>query len=103
MKIIEVAGYALLTAGLILVFYALTSVILVFVGISYPPYLISLNDIKAELPLGGSLIIIEGDTLTLLANISLWYVFMFFILIAGEKIASIGIKILKELAVEAKK
>lgn len=103
MKIIEITGYVLLTTGLILVFYALASVLLVFMRISYPPYLISLNDIKAELPLGGSLTIIEGDTLTLLTNTFLWYILMFFMLIAGEKIAGIGIKILKELAVKAEK
>jgi len=101
MKIIEITGYVLLTTGLILVFYALASVLLVFMRISYPPYLISLNDIKADL--GGSLTIIEGDTLTLLTNTFLWYILMFFMLIAGEKIAGIGIKILKELAVKAEK
>ncbi|RLE65372.1 MAG: hypothetical protein DRJ38_03845 [Thermoprotei archaeon] len=100
MKIMKTLGYTLLTMGLVLIFYALASVLLVFMGVSKPPQLIVLNDIKINLPMGSSLTLLESDVLTSLMNLSLWYILMFFVLAAGEKIASIGIKILKELSIK---
>jgi len=95
-------GYALLITGLALMFYSLISVFIVFTGGSQPPKVLIMNDITTSLPMDGTITIFEGDALTFLINSLLWYTLMFFTLTAGEKIASLGAKIIREIKVEVK-
>jgi hypothetical protein len=54
-----------------------------------------MNDIKLSIPLAGEIEILSGEEISKIANMSLYSIFMFFIISAGSRIADLGIKLLK--------
>jgi hypothetical protein len=54
-----------------------------------------MNDVKLSIPLAGEIEILSGEEMSKIANISLYSIFMFFIISVGSRIADLGIKLLK--------
>lgn len=102
MKAVDAVGYAALLVGLVLMLCAAALLLVTATGRGEPPRLVSFSDIEITLPIGGTLTVVRGDTLTFLANLLLWYVGMFFVLVAGGRIAGVGIRVLRELGAEAR-
>ena len=66
----------------------------IFSGFSNPLKIIKMNDVKLSIPLAGEIEILSGEEIGKIANISLYSIFMFFIISAGSSIADLGIKLL---------
>jgi hypothetical protein len=56
-----------------------------------------MHDVKISIPLTGEIEILSGEEINKIANMSLYFLFMFFIASAGSRISDLGIKLLKEI------
>ena len=115
-------GYVFLTAGLLIILFSTVSIFNVLTGKSAPPivintsapsFLLPTQNIDAppgSLPSGVELTesnappvkLISDDVYNLFLNISLYYLLMIFIAGRGASLASLGIKLIKEIKVEVK-
>jgi len=95
MKYEKIFGFILIIIGLMLIFYSIYSMFNIFSGSSNPPKIIKMNDVKLSIPLVGEIEILSGEEISKIANMSLYSIFMFFIISAGSRIADLGIKLLK--------
>jgi hypothetical protein len=103
LKTEKIIGYALLTLGVILLFFSIFEMVTVYTGSASPPNLFNLQDISLPLGQGGSTVpLIQGAQLSQLPNLFFWFILMFFVLFAGGKIASLGVSMIKDIKVEVK-
>jgi hypothetical protein len=99
----KIWGYALLAVGLIMIFSSVYLLITVFNGVSAPPNLFDFSDVSFMIPLTGEVVqIMSGEDMNRIAGMGSWYTLMFFIMVAGSRIASLGIDFTKEIKVEVK-
>jgi len=95
-------GYALLWGGVGIILYSLLMGWKVFGGSVPPPALIDIRSIT--LPLPNMQVAVPLDPqISKTANISLYFLFIFFVSAAGGRIANLGIKLIKQPAPEIKK
>jgi hypothetical protein len=97
----KIIGYILLSLGIILLIFSVYEMMDVYTGHTPPPQLINLSDIA--LPIQDSNVtVIEGAQLSQLPNLLFWFILNGFILLAGGKIAQVGVNMVKEVKVEVK-
>jgi hypothetical protein len=99
----KIIGYILLTLGVILLLFSIFEMVSVYYGYAPPPKLFNLQDIS--LPLGdtGSQVsLIQGAQASQLPNLFFWFILMGFVLLAGGKIASLGVSMIKDIKVEVR-
>lgn len=99
----KIIGNVLLGVGLILIIISFYSMYDVFMGTAKPPLVLKMESIAISPPsVSGAetpptkIEVVSGSELSKIINIALWYVFMFFVLSAGTKIAGLGVKLIKE-------
>ncbi|MDD5347120.1 MAG: hypothetical protein PHT59_00750 [Candidatus Omnitrophica bacterium] len=99
----KIIGYALLGVGLVLIVIAAHNVYSVFTGVSAPPEVLRFGNIMMVLPNNqGTAELVTGEVLNKFGNLMLWYIFMFFLVTAGNKIAGLGITLAREIKVTVK-
>ena len=98
----KIIGYALLTLGVILLLFSIFEMVTVYTGNASPPKLFELSDISLPLDQGTNISLIQGAQLSQLPNLFFWFILMGFVLLAGGKIASLGVSMIKEIKVEIK-
>lgn len=91
-------GYALVLAGLGIIFFAIFSTFSVYNGSKAPPQLLKIEKSTDPLTIGGMEIpgmeLIPTAYLNQSGNLTFFMLFMFFLLSAGGRIASVGISML---------
>ena len=95
-------GYILLLVGLICILYAFFSLYNAFTGAVKPPDLFQMQKLQFSVsPVGNSQSMVVSAPLDSEArkvvNLFLYYLFMFFIVMAGGTISSLGIQCIKEI------
>ncbi|MCL4429306.1 MAG: hypothetical protein M1167_01005 [Chloroflexi bacterium] len=99
----KIIGYALLTLGLILLLFSIFEMVNVYTGGAAPPKLFNFSDISLPTGQDGSSVsLIQGAQVSQLPNLFFWFVLMGFVLLAGGKIASLGVSMIKDIKVEIK-
>lgn len=99
----KIIGYVLLGVGVLLIIIAAHNVYTVFTGVSAPPEVLRFGSIMMNLPNNqGSAELVTGEVLNKFGNLMLWYIFMFFIVTVGNKIATLGITLVREIKVTVK-
>ena len=101
----KIIGYALLSVGVIMILVSVYLMFDVFTGARSPPSLVHFSDISIPVPSPEqkeNVPIVSGEVLDKLVAMSFWYMLMFFVMLAGGKIASLGISLIKETIVEVK-
>lgn len=96
----KIIGYALLILGVILLLFSIFEMFNVFYGNAAPPKLFELQDVSLSLGGVGSASLISGEQLSQLPNLLCWFILMGFLLLAGGKIASLGVNMVKDIQVE---
>lgn len=103
----KVIGYILLAIGVFMILLSVYFMFSVFSGATAPPRLFNFPDIYITIPLpeGGSqnVLLVPSEEINRIMAMLFWYLLMFFIMIAGGRIASLGISLIKEIKVELKK
>lgn len=106
MKFDKVAGYILLAVGLGMMLSAAFLLFNVVTGASDPPRLFEFSDVSIPIPQpeGGSetVEILSGQEMSRMAAMGFWYLLMFFIVLVGGRIASLGVNLIREIRVEIK-
>jgi len=111
----KIVGYALLSAGVVMIFVSVYLMFNVFTGVSSPPVLVHFSNITmvvpSPIPTGEmpatspertEMSIVSGEALSKMVAMGFWYTFMFFIMVAGGRLASLGVALIKETRVEVK-
>ena len=93
----RIVGYALLAAGVAVIFFAVFEMILVFTGSNSPPKLFNFQDIS----INGTLLL-SGKNVNEGTGLLVWFVLMAFVMWGGGKVASLGVNLLREIKVELK-
>ena len=96
----KIVGYALLILGVILLLFSIVEMITVYYGYAPPPKLFNLQDISLPGDNGSNISLIQGAQASQLPNLFFWFLLMGFVLLAGGKIASLGISMIKDIKVE---
>ena len=97
----KIIGYILLALGVVLLFFSVYEMMDVYTGHTAPPQLINLSDISLPIQ-DANITVIEGAQLSQLPNLLFWFILNGFILLAGGKIAQVGVNMVKEIKVEIK-
>lgn len=97
----KIIGYILLSLGVILLFFSVYEMMDVYIGHTAPPQLIQLSDLSLPIQ-DANVTLIEGAQLSQLPNLLFWFILNGFILLAGGKIAQVGVNMVKEVKVEVK-
>jgi hypothetical protein len=97
----KIIGYALLLLGVILLLFSIVEMFTVYFGYAPPPKLFNLQDISLSLGNNASNVsLIQGAQASQLPNLFFWFILMGFVLLAGGKIASLGVSMIKDIKVE---
>ncbi|MEM3530906.1 MAG: hypothetical protein QXD42_03820 [Nitrososphaerales archaeon] len=99
----KVVGYILLTLGVVMILTSVYFMFSVFTGVTPPPRLFNFHNIYITTPDGGEMLVFSGEEIGKLLAMLFWFLLMFFIMMAGGKIASLGINLIREIKVELKK
>jgi hypothetical protein len=103
----KILGYVMLAIGLMCMAYAVFSMKDVYTDLTSPPELFKMQSLTLmTIPPGSSepvemKIPLEPEVRKM-ANMFLYYLLMVFMLIAGSKVASLGIQLVKEINVKVK-
>jgi hypothetical protein len=99
----KIIGYVLLALGVILLIFSIFEMVNVYYGYTPPPKLFDIGDISLPLgETGSSVSLIQGTQVSQLPNLFFWFILMGFVLLAGGKIASLGVSMIKDIKVEIK-
>ncbi len=97
----KIIGYALLILGLILLLFSIFEMVNVYYGYAPPPKLFNFGDISLPLGDNGATVsLLQGAQASQLPNLFFWFILMGFVLLAGGKIASLGVSMIKDIKVE---
>ncbi|MEM3436974.1 MAG: hypothetical protein QXP55_00360 [Nitrososphaerales archaeon] len=99
----KVIGYIFLALGVIMILISVYFMFIVFTGAINPPRLFNFHDIYINTSEGEKVLIFSSEEISKLLSMLFWFLLMFFIMMAGGKIASLGINLIKEIKVEVKK
>lgn len=105
----NIVGYALLAAGVFMILVSVYLMSNVFTGARSPPVLVNFSGISLVIPFPVEtegapesspqvveVLIVTGEALSETVSIGFWYTFMFFIMMAGGRLASLGVELVKE-------
>lgn len=100
----KIVGYILLLVGLILIAFAVYSVYDSYTSGSSP---ISISLMENQITIQGenetmTVEGISGEGINRTVGLGLWWMAMFFVMIAGGKIAGLGVKMIRDIKVEVK-
>jgi hypothetical protein len=98
----KIIGYILLTLGIILLLFSIVEMVTVYYGYASPPKLFDLQDISLPGDNGSNVSLIQGAQVSQLPNLFFWFILMGFVLLAGGKIASLGVSMIKDIKVEVR-
>jgi hypothetical protein len=105
----KIVGYVLLGMGLIFIIFAVYSMYEVFTGTTKPPAIFKMESIAISPPTvpgvevpPAKIELVSGSEVSKVVNLTLWYMLMFFIASVGNKIAGLGVKLIREIKVEVK-
>ena len=101
----KIIGYALLSVGVIMILVSVYLMFNVFTGARSPPSLVHFSDISIPIlsPEQKEIVsLVSGEVLDKLVAMGFWYMFMFLVMWAGGKIASLGVSLIRETIVEVK-
>ena len=104
----KLIGYCLLCIGLICILFAFHSTYMVFTNIAEPPEIFRMRDVGFFVSPGQGKppmevkITLEPE-MRKIVNISLYYLFMLFIVSVGSKIGALGMQFIREIKVEMKR
>jgi hypothetical protein len=98
----KIIGYILLTLGIILLLFSIVEMVTVYYGYAPPPKLFNLQDISLPGDNGSNVSLIQGTQVSQLPNLFFWFILMGFVLLAGGKIASLGVSMIKDIKVEVR-
>ena len=106
----KIIGYALLATGVAMILASVYLMSNVFTGADSPPVLVQFNSISVNIPSPTQtegapasspqeveMLIVSGEALSKTVALGFWYTFMFFIMMAGGRLASLGVDLLKGL------
>ena len=98
----KIVGYVLVGVGLIFIIFAVYSMYEVFTGTAKPPSIFKMESIAMSSPLvprievpPAKIELVSGSEINKVINLGLWYILMFFLVSAGIKIASLGVKLIR--------
>ena len=89
----KIFSYLLLCVGILLILFALHAAYQVVSGGQPVPATVAFADLEIQTKAGP--LLIPAASLNTVANISLFMLFMFFLVLAGSKIAGLGCQLLK--------
>lgn len=89
----KIFSYLLLCIGILIILFALHAMYQVGIGGQSVPALLQLADLQLQTKVGT--VTLPSAWLNMLANMSLFALFMFFIATIGAKIATLGCQLLK--------
>ena len=100
-------GYILLCVGLACILFALFSMYNVFTDVTSPPEIFKMESLRLSTTFGSSgqmsmLNIPLDPEMRKTVDMILYYLLMFFVVIAGSAISSLGIKLIKDIKVVKK-
>ncbi|MEI7527426.1 MAG: hypothetical protein WCK76_00670 [Elusimicrobiota bacterium] len=95
-------GYALLWGGVGIILYSVVMAWKVFGGSAPPPNLIDMKSVVLPLPNMQFAMPLDPN-ISKTANISLYFMFLFFLSSAGGRIANLGVKLVREPKPEPQK
>ena len=100
----KIVGYVLLLVGLILIVFAVYSIYNSFTSGSAP---ISITIMGDEITIQGenetmTVEGISGEGINKTVSLGLWWMAMFFVMLGGTRIASLGVKLIRDIKVEVK-
>lgn len=99
----KVIGYALLIVGVIVIVFAAVSVVTVFTGHAQPVQLFNFSAMSIALAPGAKPVeLFSARDLNQTANITAQLFLMGFIAGIGEKLASLGVQLVRPIVVKAK-
>lgn len=97
----KLIGYILLALGVALILFSIAEMFNVYSGSSPPPKLVNFSNITFPAN-GTNITLIQGNQLSQFPNLIFWLLLMWFALLAGGKIASLGVSMVKDIKVEVK-
>ena len=103
----KIFGYVLLGIGLVCILLAFNSMRNVFIGLTLPPEIFQLKSLSFSASQGPdnpptAINMALDPEVRKITNMFLYYLFMFFIVLVGSKVSSLGIQLIKEIKVEVK-
>jgi len=98
----KIFGYIMFAVGLCCILFALSSMRSVFTGATLPPEIFQMQTLNFTVNLGpnnppAAMSMALDPEIRKLANMFLYYLFMFFVVLVGGKIGSLGIQLTKEV------
>ena len=103
----KIFGYVLLGIGLLCMLFAFNSMRNVFTGLVMPPEIFQLQSLKFSASLGPdnsptAITMALDPEVRKIANMFLYYLFMFFVVLVGGKVSSLGVQLIKDIKVGMK-
>jgi len=102
----KMVGWVLLFVGLFLIVFAVYFMFRVFMGATAPPAIFNMNSITLPTGEGASSNVVElvpGGAVSLVVNVFVWAVLMYFVASAGSRIGGLGVKLIRDIKVEVKR
>ena len=98
----KIVAYVLLGLGVSVMLFSIYQMLIVFSGSSSPPKLFNFQDISISVPSIGVNTSIPGSVFNNFGAMVFWVILNVFIMWGGGRIASLGIKLRREIGVEIK-
>jgi hypothetical protein len=102
----KMVGWVLLVVGLILIVFAVYFMFRVFTGATAPPAIFNMKSITMPTGEGTSannVELVPGGAVSLVINMLIWAVLMYFVASAGSRIGGLGVKLIRDIKVEVKR
>ncbi len=98
----KIIGYVLLILGVAMLLFSIVEMAAVYTGAVSAPKIVQLSDITMPNQDGTQIVVMQGAQASQLPNIFFWFLLMVFVLLAGGKIAQIGVSLLKDVKIHVK-
>ena len=99
----KILGYILLSVGLLFIMLSAYNIYTVFTGSASAPNMFKIDSIEIPATNNSPAVpLMSGENFSKLMNLIPWYILMFFFVLAGGKIASLGIQLIKDIKVTIK-
>ncbi len=99
----KVIGYSLLTVGVIIIVFAVMNVFMVFTGKAVPVQLFNFESVSVALVPGSKPVdLFSARDLNQMSNLGAQLLLMGFLAGAGQKLANLGVNLIRPIVVKAK-
>ena len=103
----KIFGYVLFAIGLVCILFAFNSMRNVFSGLVLPPEIFQMKSLSFSASFGpdnpATMVNMPLDPeIRKITNMFIYYLFMFFVVLVGGKVSSLGIQLIKEIKVVMK-